>query len=84
MYPSIIKAVPREDFTVAVVFDNGEEGILDMRPHIGLGVFQKLMDYEQFKRIRVVFDTIEWDCGLDIDPEFVYEQYRKTEAAVKR
>jgi hypothetical protein len=29
-------------------------------------------DYDQFKRVRVALDTIEWDGGLDLDPEFVY------------
>ena len=72
MYPSVVKVVPNEDFTLAVVFDNGEEGTLDMRPHLGFGVFQKIGDYEHFKRVRVSFDTIEWDCGVDLDPEFVY------------
>ena len=23
-------------------------------------------------RVRVAFDTIEWDAGVDLDPEFVY------------
>ncbi len=22
--------------------------------------------------VRVSFDTIEWDCGVDLDPEFIY------------
>lgn len=72
MYPSVVKVVPNEDFTLAIVFDNGEEGILDMKPHLDFGVFQKIRDYEQFKRVRVAFDTVEWDEGVDLDPEFVY------------
>ncbi len=74
MYPSVTKVVPNEDFTLAVGFDNGEEGILDMKPHLSFGVFQKIRDYEQFKRVRVSFDTIEWDSGVDLDPEFVYSK----------
>lgn len=72
MYPSITNAVPREDFTLQVTFDNGEEGVLDMKPYLGFGVFHKIADYEKFKRVRVAFDTIEWDCDVDLDPEFVY------------
>ena len=72
MYPSVVKVVPGEDFTLAVAFDNGEEGTLDMRPYLGFGVFQKISDYEHFKRVLVAFDTIEWDRGVDLDPEFVY------------
>ena len=32
----------------------------------------QVSDYDQFKRVRVALDTIEWDGGLDLDPEFVY------------
>ncbi|MBN2292929.1 MAG: DUF2442 domain-containing protein [Pirellulales bacterium] len=72
MYPSVSKVVPSEDFTLSIVFDNGEEGILDMKPHLNFGVFQKIREYEQFKRVRISFDTIEWETGADLDPEFVY------------
>ncbi len=72
MYPSVKKVVPSADFTLFVVFDNGENGILDMKPILDFGVFQRIKDYETFKRVRVAFDTIEWDCGVDLDPEFIY------------
>ena len=72
MYPSVKEVVPSGDFTLLVVFDNEESGVLDMKPMLGFGVFQRIKDYEAFKRVRVAFDTIEWDCGVDLDPEFVY------------
>ena len=72
MYRSVQKVVPNEDFTLTVAFDNGEECTLDMKPYWDFGVFQRIRDYDQFKRVRVAFDTIEWDGGLDLDPEFVY------------
>jgi len=78
MCPSVAKVVPGEDFTLAIAFDNGEEGVLDMKPHLGFGVFQRIADYEYFKRVRVAFDTIEWDCGVDLDPEFVYAKCEMT------
>ena len=77
MYPSVKEVVPSGDFTLFVVFDNGESGILDMKPILGFGVFQRIKDYETFKRVRVAFDTIEWDCGVDLDPEFVYAKCRE-------
>ena len=81
MYPSVAKVVANEDFTLAIVFDNGEEGILDMKPHLGFGVFQKIRDYDDFKRVRVAFDTIQWDRGVDLDPEFVYAKCKITTRA---
>jgi len=81
MYPSVVKVGPNEDFTLAVVFDNGQEGTLDMKPHLDFGVFQKIKDYEHFKRVRVAFDTVQWDCGIDLDPEFVYAKCKMTTRA---
>ena len=81
MYPSVVKVVPNEDFTLAVAFDNGEAGILDIKPYLSFGVFQRLKDREHFKRVRVAFDTIEWDCGVDLDPEFVYAKCKMTTRA---
>ncbi|MBI4573466.1 MAG: DUF2442 domain-containing protein [candidate division NC10 bacterium] len=72
MYPSVKEVVPRDDYTLFVVFENGERGILDMKPMLDFGVFQRIKDYETFRRVRVSFDTIEWHCGVDLDPEFVY------------
>ncbi len=78
MYPSVVQVTPYEDFTLAITFDNGEEGILDLKPYLGFGVFQKISNMEQFKSVHVAFDTIEWEQGVDLDPEFVYAQCRKT------
>ncbi len=72
MYPSVKEVVPRDDYTLFVVFDNGENGILDMKPILDFGVFRRIKDYETFRRVRVALDTIEWDCGVDLDPEFIY------------
>lgn len=77
MYPSVKSVVPHEDFTLTIAFGNGEDGILDMKPHLKFGVFQKIADYETFKTVHVSFDTIEWDCGVDLDPEYVYAQCRQ-------
>jgi len=74
MCPSVAKVAASEDFTLAIGFDNGEEGVLDMKPYLDFGVFRKIRDFEHFKRVRVAFDTIQWDRGVDLDPEFVYAE----------
>jgi hypothetical protein len=72
MYPSIKEVIPRDDYTLSLVFENGKKGILDMKPILDFGVFQRIKDLDSFKRVRVAFDTIEWDCGVDLDPEYIY------------
>lgn len=81
MYPSVKDVTPGDDYILSIVFENGETGILDMKPILNFGVFQQIKDYGAFKRVRVVFDTIEWDCGIDLDPEYVYTKCKRCELA---
>lgn len=74
MYPSVKSVSPAENYLLSIVFDNGETGVLDMKPYLGFGVFQKLKDPNVFNRVKVSFDTIEWISGIDLDPEFVYSK----------
>lgn len=71
MYASIVKVTPVEGFSLVVIFDNGQTRILDMRPFLDFGVFRQIKKTEEFNRVHVAFDTVEWDCGVDLDPEFV-------------
>jgi hypothetical protein len=78
MLPNIIKVSPLADYTLAIEFDNGEKGILDMKEYLEFGVFKKLKDLSEFSRVKIVFDTIEWDSGPDLDPEFIYNKTVKS------
>ena len=71
MYASVIKVTPNEEYQLFVEFNNGQKGILDMKPYLNFGVFNQIKDPEVFKTVHVAFDTVEWDCGVDLDPEFV-------------
>ncbi|MFH1077136.1 MAG: DUF2442 domain-containing protein [Pseudomonadota bacterium] len=72
MYPSICEVTPNKDFSLSVVLDTGEKRLFDMKPYLNFGVFKRIQDYDKFKRVKVVFDTVEWDDGVDLDPEFIY------------
>ena len=74
MYPAVKEVTAKENYILSVTFDNGEYGILDMKPFLDFGIFQDLKNQSAFNRVRVVFDTIEWESGVDLDPEFVYKK----------
>ena len=80
MYPSVKNVTPTEDYLLSIDFDNGEKGVLDMKPYLDFGVFQRLKERSAFNRVRVSFDTIEWDSGVDLDPEFVYTKSQRSVA----
>jgi hypothetical protein len=77
MYPAVKEVIAHDDYTLSVIFENGERGLLDMKPILNFGVFQRIKDLDKFKRARIAFDTVEWDCGVDLDPEYIYEKCRK-------
>ena len=74
MYPSVKNVIASSNYELIIEFDNGESGILDMKPFLDVGVFKKLKNPSEFKQVRVSFDTVEWNSGVDLDPEFVYSQ----------
>ncbi len=74
MYPAIQKVTPKENYILLVIFDNGEYGILDMKPFLDFGIFQRLKDQSAFNRVRMAFDTIEWESGDNLPPAFVYKK----------
>lgn len=77
MDPAVINVVPTDNYTLLIDFDNGEQAVLDMKPYLTFGVFKNLQNPTLFKQVRVVFDTVEWPSGIDIDPEFVYANCQK-------
>jgi hypothetical protein len=81
MHPAAATVRANDDFSLSVVFDDGTRGLLDMKPYLGFGVFKRLQAPEAFKRVRVAFDTVQWDCGVDLDPEFVHAKSRLNASA---
>ena len=74
MHPAVMSVECEEDYVLSVVFDNGENGLLDMKPYLDFGVFKTLRDPSVFETVHVSFDAIAWESGADLDPEFVYEK----------
>jgi hypothetical protein len=71
MYSSVVKVVPDDKFSLMVEFDDGQKRNLDMKPYLNFGVFNRISDHEKFRKVHIAFDTVEWDCGVDLDPEFI-------------
>ncbi len=77
MYKSITKVVPTDDYKLILSFGKEEQRIFDVAPILDFGRFSELQDLKTFKKVHVSFDTIEWENGLDLDPEYLYEKSTK-------
>ena len=58
MHPAVISVECEENDILSVVFDNGENGLLDMKPYLNFGVFKTLKDPSVFETVHVSFDAI--------------------------
>jgi hypothetical protein len=74
MYPAVKSVKAIEEYRLILKFDNGQCRMFDVRPLLSVGRFRDLTSPEAFKKVKVVFDTIQWENGLDLDPEYLYER----------
>ena len=77
MYAGITEVLATDDHKLLLTFDNGERRLFDVAPYLSIGRFAELRSIEAFQKIGVSFDTVEWENGLDLDPEFLYEKSEK-------
>jgi hypothetical protein len=63
-------------YRIRVRFNDGAEGIVDLSDCLEGEVFEPLKKLNNFKAFRVDPDieTIVWDNGADMAPEFLYEK----------
>lgn len=83
MYPSVKSVTALENYLLSIEFSNGEHGILDMKPYLDFGVFKRIKEPKAFQKVFVSFDTIEWQSGVDLAPEFVYNKCQRTSTESK-
>ena len=62
-------------YKLMLTFEDGSVRLVDLQPHLDGEIFEPLKDLNYFKTVRVEpdLDTIVWDNGADIAPEFLYE-----------
>ena len=72
MYPGVKSVQAAAEYRLILAFDNGERRVFDARPLLTIGRFQALASPQVFSKVRVALDTVEWENGLDLDPEYLY------------
>ena len=62
-------------YVLRLSFNDGAEGEIDLEAELEGEVFGPLRDPSQFRRFRVdpELQTVVWDNGADLAPEFLYE-----------
>jgi len=72
----ISKAKQVGDYQIELVFNNNKKGVVDLKNTIFTDtrdIFKELKDLNKFKKFKIEFDTLSWENGLDLAPEFLYD-----------
>jgi hypothetical protein len=72
MNPRVIRVKPADNYTLRIVFTNGEEGIFDVKPYLDKGIFNELKDPAIFNSARPDGLGIEWSNMVSLCPDTVY------------
>ncbi len=83
MTPQLMGAEYAGDCRLHLTFADGTEGEIDLEDELWGPVFESLRDVEVFKRFQLnhELNTICWETGADLAPEFLYEAVRKKQSA---
>jgi hypothetical protein len=78
MTPRLTRATYVGGYRIAVSFDDGTEGEIDLEQELWGEMFEPLKDPEKFRAFRLdpELSTIVWANGADLAPEFLYEVAR--------
>lgn len=78
--PRIVEGRYVSDFIIRLRFDDGKDGVVDLREELWGPIFEPLRNPDYFRRFRVhpELHTIVWENGADFSPEFLYNQIRAT------
>ena len=77
MNPRVKEATPGENYTVHLIFDNGEEGVFDVKPYLDKGVFKELKSLNFFNSVKPFMGTIQWKNGQDFCADTLYIESRR-------
>jgi hypothetical protein len=76
MYAGVKDVKPLPNYELHLLFEDGTEKIFDVKPYLDTGLFAELKEEKLFNTVHKQFDTVEWNNGVDICPEVLYEESR--------
>ena len=78
MFLHVKEAKYLHDFVLWLRFNDGAEGEIDLKNELEGEMFAPLKDKRAFCRFRVdpELETIVWENGADLAPEFLYENMK--------
>ncbi|MDR1834823.1 MAG: DUF2442 domain-containing protein [Fusobacteriaceae bacterium] len=76
---SVVNVSRQKDYKVLVKFNDGKSGVIDFKEileHDHRNIIRELLNLNMFKTVKIQYDTLTWDNGVDFAPEYLYEVMR--------
>lgn len=83
MRPKAIDVKVLNNYILQVTFDNNEKRLFDVKPYFKFKSFKELQDCEKFNTVKTAGLSIQWDNGVDICPDELYNNSKKMEEKCK-
>ena len=77
MRPKAIDVKPLKNYMLEITFENGEKKQFDVKPYLKYKQFKELEKEENFKKVKIAGLSIEWENGVDICPDELYNNSKK-------
>ena len=72
MNPRVKIAKPNSDYTITLVFTNGEAKRFDVKPFMNIGIFRELKSMSVFNSVKPFLGSVQWEHGQDFCPDTLY------------
>ena len=70
----VVRVAAQEDYTLLLVFENGERRRFDMKALLDRKPFCQLKDSPLFLKATVAYGTVVWPGDIDIAPETLWDR----------
>jgi len=83
----VVKTELKGDYAVYVEFNDGVSGVINFKEELEkehLEIIRELLDLKLFNTVKLSHDTLCWDNGVDLAPEYLYEQVALQKQAIQK
>ena len=72
----ITKILPKPDWVLTIIADDGRIGIFDVSPYLEYEVFGPLKNQTEFLKVLNGGYFVEWDCGADLSVDTIEARWQ--------
>ncbi len=80
----IKQIIPRENYILHIVSENGNSGDFDIKPFLDSEAFEPLKNLDEFKKVHNGGYFVEWECGADLSADTIEARWDQTKVPAEQ